>query len=445
MNSIDWNSIKEEAVTHLQNLLRINTTNPPGNEIEAVRYLSAILKKENIPHEIFEPAPLRGNLVARLKGNGNKKPLLLTSHLDVVPAEDKYWKWAPFSGDIHDDCIWGRGAVDMKQMTVMELMVLLMAKRNGVKLSRDLILAAVADEEAGCQWGSRWLVANKPQLLDAEFALNEVGGFSLHIDGNVFYPIGVAEKGVCWFKVTSHGDPGHGSLPHQNQALVKLTGAANHLGTMSLPFHGHPLVKKFASFLAAYQKAPRSWILKLMNLPWFNRFIIQKLIPDKKKADSFHAMYHNTVSPTIFHAGSKVNVIPSTAELQVDGRILPGQTVENFLEEVKKIIGPGFDIEILNQANPTEIEYDNEFYHVLAKTLMKHDKRAIPVPYLIPGYTDASNYNQLGIKTYGFTPLRLPEEIRFSELFHGHNERVPVEGLIFGVQVMWDVILEACS
>ena len=220
MFEIDWNSVKQEAVTHLQNLLRINTTNPPGNEIEAVKYLSGVLTKEAIPHQIFEPAPGRASLVARLKGNGSKRPLLLTSHLDVVPAEGKKWERAPFSGDLKDGFIWGRGALDMKQMTVMELMMLLTVKREGLPLSRDLIFAAVADEEAGCKWGSKWLVANKPELIDAEYALNEVGGFSLHIDRHVFYPIGVAEKGFCWFKVTAQGEPGHGSLPHDDQAAV---------------------------------------------------------------------------------------------------------------------------------------------------------------------------------------------------------------------------------
>lgn len=439
---MDWNSVKQETIKHLQNLIRINTTNPPGNEIEAVKYIAGVLKKENIPYEIFEPAPTRASLIARLKGCGSKRPLLLTSHLDVVPAEEKYWDVSPFSGDIHEGCLWGRGAVDMKHMAAMELVLMLMVKKSGVQLSRDLIFAAVADEEAGCHWGSQWLVTNKPQLLDAEYALNEVGGFSLHIDGNVFYPIGVAEKGVCWFKVTSHGDPGHGSLPHHNQAVVKLAGAAQNLGNQSLPFHAHPLVNKFVGFLAAYQSVPRSFILKLLRFPFFNRLILKYLIPDKKKVQSFHAMYHNTVSPTIFKAGSKVNVIPSLAELEVDGRILPGQTVDNFIREVKKIIGHGFEIEILNQANPTEMEYDNELYHLMAKTLIKHDKRAIPVPYLIPGFTDASYYAGLGIKCYGFTPLLLDENLRFSELFHGHNERVPVEGLEFGVKVLWDVINE---
>ncbi|MBI4411118.1 MAG: M20/M25/M40 family metallo-hydrolase [Deltaproteobacteria bacterium] len=447
---MNWDQIKQEAITHLQNLIRINTTNPPGNEIAAVRYLSEVLKKEAIPHQIFEPAPGRASLVARLKGNGSKRPLLLTSHLDVVPAEEKEWERPPFSGDLADGFVWGRGALDMKQMTAMELMVFLAAKREGLSLKRDLILAAVADEEAGCKWGSRWLVANKPELIDAEYALNEVGGFSLPIDDHVFYPIGVAEKGFCWFKVTARGEPGHGSLPHDQQAVVKIAGAASTLGTRPLSYHLHPVVKKFISFLASHQKFPRSLILRLLNRPLLAGFVLKKLFPDKKQARSFHAMLHNTAAPTMIEGGRKVNVIPSSAFLQVDGRIIPGQTVESFLDEIKKVLGDGsghcpFEFEMMEQANPSETDFDNGFYRLLTQSLIKHDPQAIPVPYLIPGFTDAANYSRLGIKCYGFTPLKLPPNLRFSDLFHGHNERVPVEAFLFGLKVMEDVVREACA
>ncbi|MBI2338964.1 MAG: M20/M25/M40 family metallo-hydrolase, partial [Deltaproteobacteria bacterium] len=283
---MDWDSLKQEAVTHLQNLLRINTTNPPGNEIEAVKYLAGVLDKENIPFQIVEPSPGRASLVARLKGNGSKRPLLLTSHIDVVPAEEKEWQYPPFSGHLKDGFIWGRGAVDMKQMTAMELMVFLAAKREGLSLKRDLIFAAVADEEAGCKWGSRWLVEKRPELIEAEYALNEVGGFSLHIDNHVFYPIGVAERGVCWFKVKARGEPGHGSIPHDNQAVVKIAEAAEKIGVRSLPYHLHPLAGKFISFLAAHQKFPRGFILNLLKRPALAGFILRRLFPDKKQAKS---------------------------------------------------------------------------------------------------------------------------------------------------------------
>ncbi len=440
-----FHSLHQEALTHLQNLLRINTTNPSGHEIEAVKYLSSVLKKDNIPHHIFEPSPGRASLVARLKGNGSKSALLLSSHLDVVPADKKYWDHDPFCGDVIDGYIWGRGAVDMKQMTVMELMCLLAAKRGQIPLARDLVFVAVADEEAGCEWGSKWLVANKPDLLSAEYALNEVGGFSLYVDGvedKVFYPIGVAEKGVCWFSLTVDGEPGHGSLPHDCQALVHMAEIAARLGNQLLPYHAHPLAHRFVDILAHHQKMPRRFLIKLLTIPGLHRFILNLIPRDKRPA--FKALFHNTVSPTIFQAGSKINVIPGRAQLQVDGRILPGQTIESFLSEIRNLVGNKVKIEIFHQQEPSETETANEFFSLLEKTLVKHEPTAVPVPYLIPGFTDSAHYSKLGIKCYGFAPLKLSREIDFSKLFHGHNERLPVDGFFWGLDVLWDVIEMWC-
>lgn len=442
---INIDSIKSEAVGYLQKLIQINTTNPPGNELEAIKFLSEILKKENIQHDIFESAPGRANLVARYKGNGSKKALLLTGHVDVVPAEPQAWEVDPFSGIIKDGCIWGRGAVDMKQMVVMELMMMLTAKRRALDLNRDLIFTAVADEEAACTYGSEWLVENKPGLIeDAEYALNEVGGFSLFVEDKVFYPIGVAERGICWFKVIAKGDPGHGSMPHDNQAVNKLTGAAHRLGTKGLPFHSYAVVEKFINYLASAQKFPKNIILSLIKNPLFHSLVTGKLMPDKKRAKVFNALFHNTVSPTILRAGSKVNVIPSTATFEVDGRILPGQTVETFLNEVREVIGPGLDIEVDHKWSPTEIkDYDNDFYKVISDSIIQNHPGAIPVPYLIPGFTDAAQYSRLGIKSYGFAPVQLKPDMNFSEMFHGHNERIPVDGFLWGVKVLGDVVERA--
>lgn len=440
-------TIKSEAITHFQNLLRINTTNPPGNELEAVKYIASVLDKEKISYTIVEPKPSRASLVARLSGNGEKKPLLLTSHLDVVPVESKNWEVDPFSGTIKDNCIWGRGAVDMKQMAAMSLMTLLDAKREKWNLKRDLIFAAVADEEAGCENGSQWLVENRPELIQAEYALNEVGGFSLFVDdvdNQVFYPIGVSEKGACWFKITARGDPGHGSMPHNNQALVRICFAATRLGQCHLPVHQHNVVKKFINTLASYQKFSKKLVLKLMSVPWLNKMIIEKILPDKKRSPSFFAMFRNTVTPTILQAGQKINVIPSEATLEVDGRIIPGQTIETFLNEVKKIIGADYHLEVMRQIGPSQTEYSNPFYELLVSKIKTHDPKAISVPYLIPGFTDAAFYSKLGIQCYGFTPLKLDKNMNFTEMFHGHNERIPVEGFLWGLKVLRDVVYTAC-
>ena len=437
---MSFESIQQEGLLHFQNLLRINTTNPPGNEIEAIKYIASVLDREKISYEIFEPQKGRASLVARLPGNGSKKPLLLTGHVDVVPAEKEKWSVDPFAAEIKDGCVWGRGAVDMKHMVAMSLMMMLQAKRENLKLNRDLILACVADEEAGCEWGSKWLVENKPDLIRAEYALNEVGGFSLTLDDHIFYPIGVAERGFCWFEIIVEGDPGHGSLPHHNQANVKISKIVTDLFRKKFSFHKHPVVQEFVRELSTSQKPPKNWILKLLSVPFLNSFIVNKLMPDKKKARSFYAMYHNTVSPTVLRSGSKVNVIPGEASLLVDGRIVPGSTVNEFLEEIRKVIGLEAKIKTIHFRDPTVMEYKNDFFEMLGSVLKKHDPKAIPVPYLVPGFTDATYYKELGIKCYGFTPLKLPADLNFSDLFHGHNERLPVESFYFGLRVMEDLV-----
>lgn len=434
----------QEAVEHLQNLIRINTTNPPGHEIAACQYLAAVLKKENIPFTILESAPGRANLVARLVGDQTQKPLLLTSHLDVVPAEKEFWQEDPFGGVIKDGFIWGRGAVDMKQMTAMELAVFLKAHREKLPLKRDLILAAVADEEAGCEHGSKFLVTHHPELIRAEYALNEVGGFSLTIDQHVFYPIGVAEKGLCWFKIIARGKTGHGSMPHDQQALPHLCLATHAITHQDLPFHNTPLVTEFVNELAKKQPFPKNLILKGTTKKMFSRFILKYLFPNAAKAKNFRNMFHNLATPTVFRAGSKENVIPSSAEVIVDGRILPGQTIQSFLQEVQKLIGQGFEIEVLQAEEPNQTDFDNDFFNTLKTSLVSLDPQAIPVPFLIPGFTDAKHYAKLGIKCYGFAPTKLPADLNFGELYHGHNERIPVTAIEFGVKTLWDVILKTC-
>lgn len=442
---MDWNPIYQEALSHLQNLIRINTTNPPGNELEAIRYLADVLRREGVEPMILEPTKGRANLVARISGSNQKRPLLLTSHVDVVPAEPKSWEVEPFSGTIKDGCLWGRGTIDMKQMTIMELMMVLLAVRQKIPLQRDLILVAVCDEEAGCTLGSKWLVEHHADLIrDAEYALNEVGAFSLYVGDHVFYPIGVAEKGVCWFKIRAHGRPGHGSIPHDQMATVRLGEAVARLYHPSVPSHVHPTVKGFFAGLAAHQGLIKRVVLKGLTVPGLNRYLL-KLIPEAETRNSFYAFLHNTVSPTILRAGSKVNVIPSKAEVEVDGRIIPGQTVESFLDEIRAVIGRGYEIEVMQEHAPSAETGHDPFFDLLKAKLKAHDDRAVVIPYLIPGFTDSAYYRSLGVKCYGFAPVQLKPDMVFARLFHGHNERIPVDGFRFGLQVMWDVVREACT
>lgn len=432
------------CLTHFKNLIRINTTNPPGNEIEAVKYLKGIFDQNDLPCEIVEPSPTRASIVSRLKGDGSQKPLLLTSHLDVVPAERNKWDVDPFAAEIKDGFIWGRGTVDMKQMTALALSVFLKAKKERTPLKRDLIFAAVADEESGCTWGSKWLVENRPELIQAEYALNEVGGFSLTVEDTVFYPIGVAEKGLCWFTITATGTPGHGAMPHADQAIGHLCLAAHKLSQNRLPWHKTELVNQFVTELAAHQRFPKNLILRGIKNPLLSNLILKHILPDKSKAQNFYNMLRNLATPTKLASGFKTNVIPSEASVTVDGRLLPGVTVATFLTEVQELIGPGYNITVDRAEEASETDYRNPFFDTLCHALKKHDPGSVPVPFLIPGYTDAKNYNRLGIKTFGFVPTKLPADLNFGSLYHGHNERLPVDAIGFGLEVLWEVIKKSC-
>ena len=242
---MDWPAATAEALVHFKQLLRIDTTNPPGNERAAADYLGRVLDREGIPYRIVESEPTRASLVARLAGSGKNAPLMLNGHLDVVPVEREHWRHDPFGAEEHEGCIWGRGAVDMKNMVAMSLMTLILLKRAGMALERDVIFAAVADEEAGSRLGAQFLVEHHPELVRAEYVLNEIGAYTLHLGDAVFYPIQVAEKGICWFELTAQGTAGHGSMPRPDNAVVRIARAIDALGTVRLPFHDVPVVESF--------------------------------------------------------------------------------------------------------------------------------------------------------------------------------------------------------
>ncbi len=439
---LNWNNLHQEALRHFQNLLRLNTVNPPGNEIIAVHYLSEILKQEGIPFEILESAPGRANLIAKLSSGRSEGPLLLSSHLDVVPVEIEKWKVPPFEGRVEEGCLWGRGAIDMKHMAIYSLMTLLLVKRLGIKLKRDLIWAAVADEEAGCDHGSRFLVEQHPDRIRAEYSLNELGGFTIHSGKKRFYPIQIAEKGFVWIRIKAIGEAGHGSLPHGDSAIVKLARAVERLHKNYLPRHVHPVSESFILSLASGKAFPASLFLKGTVKSCGDFFL--KILPDKEAARFFIATLHNTACPTGLEAGKKINVIPSEAALLVDGRILPGSSPETLLSEIKKLIGPGYTFEVLKQSLPVETTANTPLYYLLKEVLEERDPGSEAIPYLVAGFTDATCYQKLGIKTYGFSPIKLPPDLIFSKLYHNHNERIPVEGFQWGLETFFEAVRRFC-
>src|ERR1041385_1435291 len=317
-SKIDWPSVTREATEHLKRLLRIDTTNPPGNERVAADYLSQVLAREGIPHEILESEPSRASLVARLRGSGKKAPLLLNGHLDVVPVERDKWRYDPFTAEEHEGCIWGRGAVDMKNMVSMSLMTIVLLKRLGVRLERDVIFAAVADEEAGSRHGARFLVERHPELVRAEYVLNEIGGYTFYFGDAVFYPVQVAEKGICWFELTAEGTAGHGSMPRPDNAVVRIGRAIEALGRIRLPQHNTAVVEGFLRKLAERASFPQKQAILLLLEPRVSGTVLDLLARrDVGEAAAMGAMLRNTASPTGLAAGKKINVIPSSARAQI--------------------------------------------------------------------------------------------------------------------------------
>jgi acetylornithine deacetylase/succinyl-diaminopimelate desuccinylase-like protein len=429
-----------DAVRHLQALIRIDTTNPPGNETPAAEYLAELLRAAGLEPTLVGETPARQNVIARLRGTGAKPPLLLAAHLDVVEAEPESWRHPPFGGEIHDGYIWGRGAIDMKHMAVMSAMVIAQLKRDGVTLERDLIFAGVADEEAGCDHGSRWLVDHHPDLVRAEYALGEAGGFSVRMNGRVIYPIQVAEKGAVWMKLRTSGRPGHGSMPRENNAVAKIGAAVAKLAATRLPQHRTAVVDRYLRAVAKTQKFPASLLLPHMHRPAVAKFLL-KQVPDKGVAAALAAVLSNTAVPTMLRGGNKTNVIPGFAEAWVDGRSLPGQTAQDLIREMKDIIGHDFEVELERDMPPVEIDPQSPLWDLMVAGLKKHDPEGIAVPYLAPGFTDAKSWSRLGTRCYGFMPLRFPDDgTRFTDLFHGHDERIPVDGFTWGVQVLYDVV-----
>lgn len=446
MTDPDWSLAGAEALAHLKALLRIDTTNPPGNERAAAAYLAGVLAREGIAHELVESAPGRASLVARLRGSGRKGALLLNGHLDVVPAEAERWQHPPFAAVEADGYLWGRGAVDMKNMVAMSLMTLVLLKRQGVALDRDVVLAAVADEEAGARLGSLYLVERRPELVRAEYVLGEVGGHTLHLGGARFYPIQVSEKGLCWFEIQAEGPAGHGSMPHAHNAVARLARAIVALSTTRLPQHNTAVVEGFVRALAARAPFPQSRLLPLL----LNRTLSGPLLArlearNPEQALGLNAMLRNTASPTMLAAGRKINVIPSTAAVQVDGRIVPGQTLESFLAEIRAVVGDDVRLSVLEDHPGTTFETRTELFATITAALARHDPEGIPVPYMIPGFTDAFAYQRLGATCYGFAPVRLDPTVNFSRMYHGHDERIPVAGFTWGLRVLHELVRDFCA
>ncbi|MFG3128254.1 M20/M25/M40 family metallo-hydrolase [Streptomyces tendae] len=422
---------EDEVVDLCRELIRIDTSNygdhsGPG-ERKAAEYVAEKLAEVGLEPKIFESHPGRASTVARIEGEDPTRPaLLIHGHTDVVPANADDWTHHPFSGEIADGCVWGRGAVDMKDMDAMTLAVVRDRLRTGRKPPRDIVLAFLADEEAGGTYGARHLVDHHPDLFEGVTeAISEVGGFSFTVnEQRRLYLIQTAEKGIHWMKLTVAGTAGHGSMIHRDNAITELSEAVARLGRHKFPVRVTKTTRAFLDELGdalGTELDPEDMDGTIAKLGG-----IAKLIG---------ATLSNTANPTQLGAGYKVNVIPGEATAHVDGRFLPGYE-EEFLADVDRILGPLVRREDVHANKAVETTFDGALVDAMQSALVAEDPAAKAIPYMLSGGTDAKSFDELGIRGFGFAPLKLPPELDFAGMFHGVDERVPVEGLQFGVRVL---------
>ena len=426
-----------EAVEILQHLIRCESVNDGTGrgkgEREAAEYVAGLLSEVGLEPEIYESAPNRSSVVVRIAGQDrNRDALLIHGHLDVVPAEPKDWTYDPFAAEVADGCVWGRGAVDMLDMNAMTLAVVRDRMRAGRKPPRDVVLALMADEEAGGVFGAQWLVANKPELFEGcTEAISEVGGFSLSVNDDLrLYLIETAQKGIAWMRLTAAGTAGHGSMISDDNAVTRLCEAVARLGAHEFPIH---ITKTVRAFLDGVGEA--------FGLELDADDMETTLARLGPLARIIGATMRNTANPTMLEAGYKHNVIPGYAYANVDGRFLPGQQ-DVFEAELDAILGPGITREYIHYDIALETEFEGALVDAMSNALKAEDPGARAVPYMLSGGTDAKSFDRLGIRGFGFSPLKLPADLDFSGMFHGVDERVPVDSLAFGTRVL-DRFLDA--
>jgi acetylornithine deacetylase/succinyl-diaminopimelate desuccinylase-like protein len=455
-----------ELVETLRALIRIPSVNPvpaasPDGESRAARWIAGALEDVGVRPEIIELVPGRGSVAARLRGDGTGgEPLLLLSHLDVVPAPADQWTHGPFDGDLADGAVWGRGALDMKDLLAQELTVVRMlaaearaAGRDPASdpipgLTRDILFLSTADEEAGGLNGIAWIVAERPELVRAAAAINEAGAVATTFAGTRFYPIGVAEKGYAVYHLTVRGTWGHGSMPHDANAAVRAAEAVTRLAAPGAP-RITPLMETFLGRVADALPAESARLVRALarGEARLTDAALTALC-DPMTARIVSAVLRDTVNPTVVHAGVKYNVIPGEAIVELDCRVLPGTTEDDMREIVIGRLGDlarHVDVDLVLFAPAVEARSSGATYDLLERTVVDHDPAAVPVPFLVPYATDAKHLAALDVPTYGFSPLRLPPGAPYLELWHGVDERVGVDALTWGLPVLYDVVRRFCG
>jgi acetylornithine deacetylase/succinyl-diaminopimelate desuccinylase-like protein len=441
------NEIEQEITHFLSDLIRINTTNPPGNETAAANFISQYLSKEGFETQVIESAPGRGSVITRLKGSGEIPKLLLLSHIDVVAANPAEWTVAPFEGTVKDGYVYGRGAYDMKGMTAVEVLTLLLLKRNNVPLKGDIVLAATADEEKGGEEGAGYLLKHHKEKVWCPYVLNEGGGLAIpQKKGNV-YPVQTSEKGILWFKIKAKGTPGHGSTPNMaDNAIVRMNKVITKLGEYPPETFYVPTLREFLTEVAKLNPDLEGHFSRLLSNPAQSEQILDELAKtDKALAEEIRPRTKTTITPTIIHGGVKENIIPSECEAVFDCRVLPGQRVDETLSLIKSLLGDvGMDklsFEIIQMHDGNESTTQTPLYNAITSVLREFEPGCGVTPTLTTGGTDSRFFRETGSVCYGFHPMR-PDEPNdmLEKRMHGIDERITVENLVFGTSIFYEAV-----
>ncbi len=440
---------RQQVIDVLRDLVRIDTTNPPGNEVEAARYLAALLSPAGIETCVLESAPGRGNLLARLRGSGEGKPLMLMGHLDVVPANPSEWRYPPFAAEIHEGFLWGRGSTDTKNLIAVWAVAMLALAHLKPPLKRDIILAATADEERGGTLGIAWLIQQRPELLGVACALNEGGGGAIKVGERLFYTCQSAEKGLCRTVWTARAKGGHASHPRQDLSTFKLARALSRLGDGYVAGRAIGTMRRALNLIASSQSGQTAEQVERLLDQGHIEEALRVAGFDEKGIENSRPLFYDTASPTGLRAGdpASINVIPVTATAYVDGRILPGQTREGFVQLLRDLAEEEVEIEVYQgqYAPGLESSVDTPIFRTISQVIAERCGGAIVVPWTCAGATDARHLIPLGVPVYGFVPEKpLPEGLEEAGA-HADNERLWLDNLIFCLEVLYDVIYRFCT
>ncbi len=427
-----------DPVLALEQLIKLDTTNPPGNEAGAIGLIQRLLKDAGVETVLLSKDSSRPNLIARLEGSGDASPFLMQGHVDVVPTSDQVWDHDPFGGEIVEGFMWGRGTLDMKGAVVMMVHAFLRLAASDKKPAGDVILAILSDEEDGGFYGARFLVEEHPSLFDGvEYCIGEFGGFPLPLGGTRFYPIQVAERLSIRFELTIRAEGGHGSLPRRGAAMGQLGKLLTVLDRKRMPVHVVPATRLMVESMIEHSTgATRRALQMLLNRRTAEAAL--RLLPGQ--LGLLEPVFRNTVSPTIVSGGDKHNVIPAAVSVTLDGRMLPGSSPEEMAAELRRIAGPNVEIDYTVDGKVGPPQPNLALLPLLADVIRQHDPEAVPIPFLLPATTDGRWFSELGIQPYGFTPLLLPDGFEFQKVVHAANERVPVSAIGAGAEMVFDLL-----